>query len=159
VSRVRLRLRRGFTLLELVLYLGLISVGFAIFATVELGAQRGVALQQAMIDVQLNSQNYLSEWRRDVEDSVKLELSSDRLVVVRSDGHRVTYSAKERKEVSAQGKLIHSQAFSRVTKVAFSRPSPTAPVRAELTVRVRFGWRDALERTATRSALPRLEAK
>lgn len=157
---MRLRSRsRSFTLLELVLYLGLISVGFAMFATIEVNAQRGVALQQAMIDVQLTSQDYLSEWRRDVEDSAKLELSSERLVIVRADGHRVTYRAKERKEVDAQGKLVHSRAFPRVDKVAFSRPSPGAPLSAELTVRVQFGWRDALERRASRSALPRLEAK
>ena len=149
------RARRAFTLLELVLYLGLISVGFAMFATIEVNAQRGVALQQAMIDVQLTAHDYLSEWRRDVEDSAELDSSGDRLAIVRRDGHRVTYSAQERKELDAEGKLIHSRAFPRVTKVTFTRPSPSGPLRAELTIRVPFGWRDALERRAQRSALPR----
>ncbi|HBP18441.1 MAG TPA: hypothetical protein DEA08_11745, partial [Planctomycetes bacterium] len=139
------RLARSFTLLELVLYLGLISVGFAMFATIEVNAQRSVALQQAMIDVQLTSQDYLSEWRRDVEDSAKLELSPERLVIVRRDGHRVTYTAQERQESDAAGALVQSRPFPRATKVTFTRPSPTGPLQAELTVSVRFGWRDTLE--------------
>ena len=157
--KLRRRLTRSFTLLELVLYLGLISVGFAMFATIEVNAQRSVALQQAMIDIQLTSQDYLSEWRRDVEDSAKLELSDERLVIVRRDGHRVTYTAQERVEVDAAGKPIANRTFARATKVTFSRPAATGPLQAELTVRVRFGWRDALERRAQRSALPRRETQ
>lgn len=75
VSSAR-RLRRGFTLVELVVYLSLITVGMLLVGAVEMTAKRSVDQQRALIDVQLQGDAFLGRLRRDVEAARKVSTES-----------------------------------------------------------------------------------
>lgn len=73
------------------MYLGLLTSGLAVVAGLELGAQRALAMQQGLIDIELEASGLLGALRRDVEAARSLELGPGALVVVRHDGRRVRY--------------------------------------------------------------------
>jgi type II secretory pathway pseudopilin PulG len=148
------RSTRGFTLAELLVYLALVSTALVVFGMIEMGARRSVALQGALIDCESSAQRYLSPLRRDVEDARSVAAVTTCLNIVRLDGTRVTYTAKERVERSAEGKVVVRQPFALAQKVEFS--ASKNEVRAKLTLRCVFGWRDAIERTYERVSTPRV---
>ncbi|MGE0712240.1 MAG: type II secretion system protein [Planctomycetota bacterium] len=152
-SRLQRRGGRGFTLVELAIYLALVTVGLATFASIEEAARRGVALQGALIDVQRTGQDYLSSFRADVEGASVAQVASDALFVQRQDGSKVRYDGAGRREWDARGAELPAGPAALVASAHFERAG--REVRLELQVRCQFGWREAIERTYRRTATPR----
>ena len=55
--------RRGFTLIELVVYLGLVATALLVFGGIEVSAHRNLAVQSALIDMENQSASYLGALR------------------------------------------------------------------------------------------------
>ncbi len=90
--------RRGFTLVELMVYLALVTAGVLTLLSIEMGAHRALALQEALIAIDLESATLLGALRVDVEASRRLAVDEDALVVERFDGRTVRYEAGARIE-------------------------------------------------------------
>lgn len=147
-----MRRARGFTLTELMVYMALVTTGLAVFGSIEMGARRSVGLQSALIDLQSASDLTLAAFRRDVEAAKSLQVGADRLEVVRLDGTRVVYDAKERVEQDAKGKELQRTPVG-AESLTFERSA--GQVRAKLTLKRTFSWRDSLTRSYERVARPR----
>ncbi len=151
--------RRGTTLVELAVYLGLLTSGLTVLAGLELGAQRALGVQQALIDIELESGALLGALRRDVEAASRLELGPDVLEVVRHDGRRVRYEQGARIETGPDGE--RRQGYGRHTALRVSLEG-TAGGRPLVIVEATFTQRGAygrVERTYRRTASPRGELK
>ena len=72
--RPRLARRRGFTILELLIYFSLVTTAMVVFGGIELGAQRTVDMQHALIEINTQAQSYMFVFRRDVESARSLEV-------------------------------------------------------------------------------------
>ncbi len=144
---------RGFTLVELMVYLALVVGGLVIVGGLAISAQRTVALQQALIDVDLEATRYLGALRRDVEASRSLELAEGRLSVVRLDGVLVVYGRSTRVEIGVDGAELGREGYRHLTEVTFTREGQG--VVAEVVAQATFGWRDAVTKRFRRAALPR----
>lgn len=90
--------RRGTTFVELLVYIGLLTSGMLVLGGLELAAQRALTMQQALIDIDLESIGLLGALRRDVEAARRLELDPAALVVERHDGATVRYERGARVE-------------------------------------------------------------
>ncbi len=90
--------RRGFTLVELMVYLALVTAGVMTLGAIEVGAHRALALQEALIAIDLQSATLLGALRLDVENARRVAVDEDALVVERSDGKTVRYQAGSRVE-------------------------------------------------------------
>ena len=89
---------RGFTLVELMVYLALVTAGVMTLGAIEVGAHRALALQEALIAIDLESATLLGALRLDVENGRRVAIDEDALVVERSDGKTVRYQAGARIE-------------------------------------------------------------
>lgn len=146
------RAARAFTLVELMVYLALVTGGMVVVGGLALSAQRTVALQQALIDVNVEASRYLARLRRDVEASRELDVSPDRLVVTRLDGVLVVYGLRTRVEIGEKGAERGRDVFPNLTSAAFAREG--AAVVATLEATATFGWRDAVHKRFRRVATP-----
>lgn len=149
--------RRGTTLVELLVYLGLLTSGMTVLMGIELSSQRALALQQALIDIELDASGLLGALRRDVEGARRLELGPDALTVVRHDGRRVSYEKGARVEVWDGGE--RRQAFRTHTELRVSLDGalegrPVVVVEATFARRGTYGL---ATRTYRRTASPRGE--
>lgn len=154
------RAGRGFTLVEMLIYAGLVSVGLATFITIEVSARRNVALQGAILDVEGSARRCLDPWRRDVEaaKSITLKPSAktqglvDGLEIVHLDGRRIEYSLGKRVEFDAQGKKLGEDQYPCVTILSFKRTK--RELEASISVQRSLGDKN-LVRTYRRVATPR----
>lgn len=147
------RRRRGTTLVELMVYLGLISSAMVVLVGLEAMARRSLALQQALIDIELDASTLLGAVRRDVEAARRLELDRGALVVVRHDGVTVRYEAGQR--VEGERRVDHPRnAELRVTLDAAPGGPPLVVVEA---VFAEQGGAGAVRRAFRRVAAPRGE--
>lgn len=149
--------RRGTTLIELLVYLGLLTSGLTVIMGLELGAQRALSLQQALIDVEHDASNLLGSLRRDVEAARRLELDGHALAVVRHDGRQVRYEPGVRVETWEGGE--RRDAFARAGELRFTLEAgpdgpPVVIVEATFSQRGAFGL---VHRSYRRSASPRGE--
>lgn len=154
----RARGRRGFTLIELLVYLSLVTAGLVVLGSIEVGAQRALELQEALIDVELTSDELLGALRLDVEASRRLELDRSALVVHRADGRTIRYEAGARTETSAGG-APHRRAFAANVKLEVTLDAgpgqvPVVTVKGTFVRTGRFG---EVKRVLHRSAAPRRE--
>ncbi|RMG15502.1 MAG: hypothetical protein D6731_08235 [Planctomycetota bacterium] len=143
--------RRGFTLVELAVYLGLVATALTVFAGVEVTAQRAISLQGALIDVERQANEFLGALRGDVEAARRLDLraAGSELLVERCDGSTVIYRSGERVVLSPKG----SRERDRYPLMRSLRVVRTpAGVRAEALLA-----RGAVRRRFLRGATPRLE--
>ena len=155
--------RRGFTLIEVMIYCALVTVGLATFVAVEVSARKSVALQGAILDVEEQSRRFLDAWRRDVEaaQSVTLKRNAkaprgvDALVVVRLDGRRVEYSLGKRVESDAKGTKLGEDRYAYLQELSFKLSK--GQLEASLSARRSLGQTN-LTRTYRRVATPRAAA-
>jgi len=136
VSRLQRRRRGGFTLVELMLYVGLATVGLLFLGSLELAAHRSVMVQQALIDIQIQADGFLGQLRRDVEMARAVAHSGEgedvTLEVVRVDGTTVRYRAGERVEVGPDGET-HAEAYRLVRELRVEVSEGAWPPRVEAT--------------------------
>jgi hypothetical protein len=148
-----MRRRRGFTLAELAVYMGLVATGVMVFAGIELSAQRSIAIQGTLLDMSTQANTYLGALRRDVEAarSVRIQADGRELLVQRPDGSTVLYRAGLRIELGADGKQRARERYRLLIELRIRRPSPSGP---QLIAEARFA-RGEVERTFRRSAAQR----
>lgn len=157
-ARARARARRGTTLVELLVYIGLLTSGLLVLGGLELGAQRALSLQQGLIDVELESIAMLGALRRDVEAARRLELDPKALVVERHDGRTIRYEAGARLESTAgappRRDPFPTNSDLRVSLEAALTGKPLVVVEATFTSK---GPHGAVTRSFRRVAAPRGE--
>jgi hypothetical protein len=151
--------RRGATLAELLVYLGLLSAGLLVIGGLEQGARRALTLQQSLIDIDMQATTMLGGLRRDVESARRLEVDRDALVVQRQDGRSVRYERGKRTESGGGLGAGVTQTFAlnaalRITLEAPPGAAPLVVVEATFTAPGREG---KVERTFRRTAAPRAE--
>ena len=144
-----MRARRGFTLVELMVTLTLVVGALVVVGGIELGAQRSVALQQALLDMQRQAGLYLARVRRDVEQARTLELQPERLRVVRLDGVEVVYVAGERRERE------QVERFGSIEELAVSSGAVAEEVVVTIRCAAPLGRADVVRREFRRVATPR----
>jgi hypothetical protein len=149
--------RRGTTMIELLVYMGLLTSGMLVLLGIEAGASRALALQQALLDVELESGQLLGQLRRDVEAAARLEVDRDALVVHRQDGRTVRYVAGARVESGAGLQSERREAYRHNTALTVSLEGspgggPLVIADAAFVVQGTFG---KVERAFRRSAAPR----
>lgn len=158
MSRLRAQ-RRGFTLLEVVIYCGLVTVGLATFIAVEVSARRNTALQGAILDVEGEARRFLDAWRQDVEAAQSVTIqrgaqgASDGLEVVRLDGTKVRFSLGKRVELDAKGAQVGEDRYAHHTALRFKLTK--RELEASLDARRSLGDK-ALTRAYRRVATPRV---
>jgi prepilin-type N-terminal cleavage/methylation domain-containing protein len=148
------RLARGFTLVELMVYLALISSALGVFAGITLQAQRSLSVQSTLIDFENQAASYLGALRRDVEGAKGLDVRKDRVLVHLLDGSAVIYRAGERTVLDAQGKQRARELFSLLA--ALSAEQDGAGVRVEARFAIDLHW-GQVQRTFRKAATPRRE--
>jgi type II secretory pathway pseudopilin PulG len=150
--------RRGFTMIELLVYLALATAGLLVLGSIEIGAQRALELQEALIDVELAADELLGALRLDVESSRRLELDRSALVVHRADGKVIRYEAGSRTE-TPQGGKPQRRAFAANVKleVTLDAGPGQVPVVTVTGTFVRGGRFGEVRRVLRRSAAPRRE--
>lgn len=156
-ARRRSRSRRGLTLVELIVYLGLLTTGVTVLMGIEMGAQRALALQQALIDVELEASGLLGALRRDVEAARRLEVGREALVVVRHDGRRVSYEKGARVEAWEGGERRQGFASNAELRVSLDGAPEERPVVVVEATFERRGAYGQVRRTYRRTASPRGE--
>jgi type II secretory pathway pseudopilin PulG len=153
-----MRRSSGFTLIELMVYMSLVTMGLMACGGIELQAQKAVAVQAALVDIDRQATGYLGQLRRDVEDSRKLEVQGNAeskgsdLIVHDRDGGAVIYRAGERVVLFPSGKQRAREPFrllKTLTVVIAKEPSRVAVVAT-------FKGGE-IERTFHRVAAPRQE--
>ncbi len=150
--------RRGFTLVELMVYLALVTAGVLTLLSIEMGAHRALALQEALIAIDLESATLLGALRVDVEASRRLAVDEDALVVERFDGRTVRYEAGARIE-SGGGAPERRTVYATNSALAVTLEAGLdgAPIlRVEATFR-REGAAGEVSRVLRRTAAPRRE--
>jgi Tfp pilus assembly protein PilE len=165
VRRLRLaRARRGFTLLEVMIYCALVTVGLATFIAVEVSARKSTALQGAILDVEEQSRRYLGAWRQDVEAAKRVTLKRsakgaaptpaepDQVEIVRLDGSKVQYTLGKRVELDAKGAKVGEDRYAHLRTLSFKLDK--GQVEASLSARRSLG-QNSLTRTYRRVATPR----
>lgn len=150
--------RRGFTLVELMVYLALVTAGVMTLGAIEVGAHRALALQEALIAIDLESATLLGALRLDVENARRVALDQDALVVERLDGRTVRYQAGSRVESGVGGAERRTDyPTNSALRVSIEAGLDGVPlVRVEGTFR-RAGAAGAITRVHRRSAAPRRE--
>lgn len=153
--------RRGFTLIELMLYLSLVTVGLLLIGAVEMTAKRSVDTQQSIIDVQLHGDAFLGRLRRDVELARQVRVEAGVPVTVLGltllDGTRVRWGPGWREEQRGDGPARREE-FPPVK--AWTPRVERVGQRARVTVEVQLeaGARHSrVARKRSRTALTRLE--
>ncbi|MCO5165708.1 MAG: hypothetical protein M9894_04990 [Planctomycetes bacterium] len=149
--------RRGTTLVELMVYLGLISSGMVVLVGLEAMAQRSLALQQALIDLDLEASGLLGALRRDVEAARRLEVERGALVLVRHDGVAVRYEAGLRVEAPGAGERRVAYPRNAELRVALDAALEGPPVVTVEAVFVDQGRAGPVRRAHRRVAAPRGE--
>lgn len=152
--------RRGFTLIEVMIYCVLVTVGLATFITVEVSARKSVAMQGAILDVEEQSRRFLDAWRRDVEAaqsvtlqrSVKASSGADSAELLRLDGHRVQYTLGKRVEFDAKGGKLGEDRYAYLVELNFKLTK--GQLEASLNASRSLG-QSSLTRTYRRVATPR----
>lgn len=145
--------RRGFTLIELMIYLALVSVALVMFMGIELGARKSVALQQAILDVEEESRRCLDAFRRDVEAAREVLVAEDELKLIRHDGRRVRYALGTRQERDPRGQLLGEEFYPRSQALSFAREG--SQIRLSVTLTRSLGGESELKRDYQRVATPR----
>lgn len=154
------RRQTGTTLVELLVYVGLLTSGLLVLGGLELGAQRALGLQQGLIDVEFQSLGLLGALRRDVEAARRLALDPKALVVERHDGVSIRYEAGARIETAPSlGATPRRDAFPTNTDLRISLEGaltgkPLVIVEATFTSKGQHG---AVTRSFRRVAAPRGE--
>jgi hypothetical protein len=92
--------RRGLTLIELVIYMGLVTMGLLLIGNVEMAAQRSAGMQQALLDIEDRGRSFSRALRADLEASahVRYLADSDTLEIRRLDGRWIYYGPGRRAE-------------------------------------------------------------
>lgn len=149
---------RGFTLVELLVYLSLVTVGLLLVGAVEMTAQSAADLQQALIEVQRQGDGFLAHLRRDVESSQRISQQGDVLLLTFSDGRQVRW-APGRREVLGGGGVVQAQDDYRAVKAWVVTLEPVqGHVRVTTTIQLEQRGREAkVARERTGSAVTRLE--
>lgn len=149
--------RRGVTLVELMVYLALVTAGVMTLGAIEVGAHRALALQEALIAIDLESATLLGALRLDVESARRVALDRDALVVERLDGKTVRYQAGVRVESGADGERRTAYPSNSALGVTIEAGLDGPPlVRVEATFR-RGGAAGTITRVHRRTAAPRRE--
>lgn len=151
--------RRGTTFAELLVYIGLLTTGVVVIAGLELGARRALTLQQALIDIEMQSAGMLGALRRDVEAARSVEVGERELLVHRQDGRDVRYEPGRRTETGGGLAVPRSDLYPLNDELGVSLEAPPgAPplvvIAATFTAR---GHEGAIKRTFRRTASPRVE--
>ena len=147
--------RRGFTLVELVVYMSLVTTGLMVFAGLELSAQRATAVQGALMDIATQSSTYMGRLRRDVEGARGLRIGAEgkELLVQRLDGTAVIYKVGERIELSSDGKQRGRERFRLLVELEVRQGHGSL-----VEVRAAFA-RGEVRRVHVRTAAPRREGR
>ncbi len=155
-SRARAGRRRGFTLVELVVYAGLVSVGLAVLLGLEVSARRTAASEGDLLDVAAEADALLGAFRLDVEAARDLRLREGGLDLERIDGARVRYDARGREEAGDPARRatpsLAGLELTLLPSVGGAPPVARAVARFE-----RRGAHGLIARRFERSAAPRLE--
>jgi hypothetical protein len=149
-----MRRRRGFTLIELCVYLSLVSSALLVFGGIELSARRSLSVQSALIDMENQASSYLGALRRDVEASTAVDVKADTVLVHKFDGSGVVYRAGERRELDPAGKERVREVYPLLGAIVATQAGSRVSVEARFSVEL--GWAK-LERTFSRGASPRRE--
>lgn len=155
------RRRRGFTLVELIVYLGLMTMGLLLVGAIELTAQRAADMQQALIEVQLAADAFLGHLRRDVEAARRVTREGQELVLELQDGRRVRWLPGVREELAAPGltiparREVHPAVTSWELRLEVAGAHTRVTVDAKLEARTRGG--SPVVRRRSRTATTRLE--
>lgn len=155
------RRRRGFTLVELIVYLGLMTMGLLLVGAIELTAQRAADMQQGLIEVQLAADSFLGHLRRDVEAARRVTREGRELVLELQDGRRVRWGPGLREELAAGGppaparREVHPVVKSWELQLEVLGPHTRVTVEVELEGRTRGGT--PIVRRRSRTATTRLE--
>lgn len=149
---------RGFTLVELLVYLSLVTVGLLLVGAVEMTAQRAADLQQALIEVQRHGDGFLARLRRDVESAQRISQQGNELLLTFSDGRQVRWTPG-RREVLGGGGVVQAQDEYRGVKSWKVLLEPVqGHLRVTTTVQLEQQGREAkVARERTGSAVTRLE--
>lgn len=148
----------GFTLVELMVYLALVTAGVLTLGAIEVGAHRALALQEALIAIDLESAALLGALRVDVESARRVSVEADVLVVERLDGKTVRYAAGSRVE-SGGGAPARTTEYVTNSALAVTLEGGLDGlplVRVEATFR-RGGTAGTISRVLRRTAAPRRE--
>jgi hypothetical protein len=146
--------RRGFTIAELVIYMGLVTSALAVFGGISISAQRSLGLQSTLIDMENQAAGYLGSFRRDVEAAKSLEVREDRVLVHRLDGSAVIYRAGERSVLDAEGTQSGREVFGLLRGLSAKRIGGQVHVEARFFLDLYWGQ---VARTFRRAAAPRRE--
>lgn len=150
--------RRGVTLVELIVYISLVSAGVLLIGGVELFAQRCLHLQQSLIEVELQTAGFGGQLRRDVEEARALTVDGDRLQLVTLGGETVRYLPGGRELLDAAGEVAQRDEFPEVAGCSFTLER-LASGRMRVTAAMEFKVLvdgEERTRTRTRSAVTRL---
>ena len=92
--------RRGLTLIELMVYMALVTMGLLMVGNVELAAQRSASLQQALLDLELRAHDFSRDLRSDIEAAghIRYIREQDTLEIRRHDGRWIYYRPGRRAE-------------------------------------------------------------
>ena len=144
---------RGFTLVEMMVYMSLVAVGLLAAGGIELQAQQALAVQASLVDIDRQSASYLGQLRRDVEDASRLEVKGGaELVVFDRDGGSVVYRAGERVVLFPGGTVRAREPYRLLKTLTIA----DAKQPRRLAVVARFEQDDVV-RTFRRVAAPRRE--
>lgn len=152
------RARRGFTLVELLVYLSLVTVGLLLVGAVEMTAQRTADLQQALIEVQRQGDSFLGHLRRDVEASRRVSREGDALLLTLGDGRQVRWTPGLRELLGGGGVVVAQEEYRGVEswEVTVEPVEGHTRVTAKVELKQR-GRETVVERQRTRTATTRLE--
>jgi hypothetical protein len=168
-----MRRARGFTLIELVTYLGLLTAGLTTIAGIQLAASRAAFLEWALIDLHAEQDLALARFAEDVTLATKADLEDEperplepgrrsALVVRRADGKTVRWGTAadakgaQRFTRALQGTPDESYPHIEGWRFTIDRAEGRAPfVKVELSLAYRKGNEQVVKRRFERVVQPR----
>lgn len=136
-------------------YFTLVTTAMVVFGGIELGAQRAVDMQHALLEINTQSQGYLLAFRRDVESARKVRLTQEVLSITRLDGIEVVYRGIERRELGPKGVERGRHVFRRLQKLSFTRDPKTQGIVCTAEFGSTLEARSVVRREFRRMAIPR----
>lgn len=141
--------RGGFTFMELIVYMGLASMGLLFMGAFELSVRRTTAFQGDLLDVHAQAVRVLDQLRSEAEVADRWQVAPDSLTLIADDGSRVRYTVGRRLVLDAKGSTIHDDALSLLTGLEVEATDSGANTR-RLEVRATFS-RDSGDRSVSRT--------
>ncbi len=126
-------MRRGFTLLELIAYIGLLTTLLVMVGSAEQSIRTTLWVQQAQIDAHQRAVAFESRLRLDIRSALRVEqLAEDRLVLTLAEGEPTVWSFSKG-ELRRDGRLVTAGLES------WAFATSDGGVRFDGTVRARVG--------------------